>query len=99
MTSKAVLLFLGYTLSVGSVGQVYLQNELQDAVAKSVFQELDHEELWVLYLNLGNKPISFVKLTTGGWDSTIIDIRQIHLEEIGLSVIPDVDEFEIIKGS
>lgn len=27
------------------------------------------------------------------------DIGQIHLEEIGLSVIPDVDEFEIIKGS
>jgi hypothetical protein len=24
------------------------------------------------------------------------DIGQIHLEEIGLSVIPDVDEFEII---
>jgi DNA repair protein RadC len=46
-------------------------------IAKDVFKDLDHEELWVLYLNRGNEPISFERMTSGGWTSTVIDLRQI----------------------
>ena len=46
-------------------------------LAKDVFKDLDHEELWVLYLNHGNEPISFERMTSGGWTSTVIDLRQI----------------------
>lgn len=45
--------------------------------AKDVFEGLDHEELWVLYVNNNRNPISFERLTSGGWSSTIIDLRQI----------------------
>ena len=46
-------------------------------IAKDVFKDLDHEELWVLYLNHGNEPISFERMTSGGWTSSVIDLRQI----------------------
>lgn len=44
---------------------------------KDVFKGLDHEELWILYLNNNNEPISLDKMTSGGWTSTVIDLRQI----------------------
>lgn len=46
--------------------------------ANDVFKGLDHEELWILYLNGNNNPISFEKITSGGWTSTVIDLRQIY---------------------
>ena len=45
--------------------------------ANDVFKGLDHEELWILYLNNNNEPVSFERVTSGGWTSTIIDLRQI----------------------
>lgn len=45
--------------------------------AKDVFKGLDHEELWVLFLNSRCHPIAFEKMTMGGWTSTVIDFRQI----------------------
>ena len=44
----------------------------------NVFKGLDHEELWILYLNNSNEPISFERVTSGGWTSTVIDLRQIY---------------------
>ena len=44
---------------------------------KEVFNGLDHEELWILYLNNNNEVISLEKMTSGGWTSTVIDLRQI----------------------
>ena len=44
---------------------------------KDVFKGLDHEELWILFVNCRNIPISLERITSGGWDSTIIDLRQI----------------------
>lgn len=38
---------------------------------------LDHEELWIVYLNAGNIPIDSEKITSGGWTSTSLDIKQI----------------------
>lgn len=52
--------------------------------AKGVFRGLDHEELWVLYLDLRHEPISFEKMTSGGWDSTVLDIRQIFATALNL---------------
>lgn len=49
---------------------------------KEVFKGLDHEELWVLYVNDIHTPISFERVTSGGWSSTVIDLRQIF--SIGL---------------
>ena len=45
--------------------------------AKDVFKGLDHEELWVLFLNNRCNPIALEKMTMGGWTSTVIDFRQI----------------------
>ena len=45
--------------------------------AKDVFKGLDHEELWILYLNNNIEPVSLERVTSGGWTSTIIDLRQI----------------------
>lgn len=45
--------------------------------AKDVFKGLDHEELWVLFLNSRCHPIAFERMTMGGWTSTVIDFRQI----------------------
>ncbi|MBR5823342.1 MAG: JAB domain-containing protein [Paludibacteraceae bacterium] len=50
--------------------------------ARDVFKGLDHEELWILYVNDIYQPISFERVTSGGWSSTIIDLRQIF--SIGL---------------
>ena len=49
---------------------------------KDVFNGLDHEELWILYVNDIRKPISFERVTSGGWSTTVIDLRQIF--SIGL---------------
>ncbi|MBR5385627.1 MAG: DNA repair protein RadC [Bacteroidales bacterium] len=38
---------------------------------------LDHEELWVIYLNRANFLIAKERITSGGPDSTIIDNRQV----------------------
>lgn len=38
---------------------------------------LDHEECWVLFLNKANYVVDRRKMTSGGADSTVIDIRQI----------------------
>ena len=38
---------------------------------------LDHEELWIIYLNIGNFPLECERMTSGGWTSTSLDIKQI----------------------
>mgnify|MGYP003324802585 CR=1 FL=1 len=38
---------------------------------------LDHEECWVLFLNKANYVVARRKMTSGGADSTVIDVRQI----------------------
>ena len=45
---------------------------------------LDHEELWVLFLNSKNKPLECKRMTSGGWTSTVIDNRQILRESLML---------------
>jgi len=38
---------------------------------------LDHEELWIIYLNLGNFPLECERMTSGGLASTAFDVKQI----------------------
>ncbi|MBR0300087.1 MAG: DNA repair protein RadC [Bacteroidales bacterium] len=38
---------------------------------------IDHEELWIIYLNIGNLPLDCEKMTSGGWSSTSLDVKQI----------------------
>lgn len=45
---------------------------------------LDHEELWVLYLNNANKVLSFRMMSSGGIDSTVIDLRLIFRNALNL---------------
>ena len=38
---------------------------------------LDHEECWIIHLSKSNAPICEERITVGGFDSTVIDVRQI----------------------
>lgn len=67
-------------------GYIYSQYKFFENIDRegyNVFKGLDHEELWILYLNNSNEPVSFERVTMGGWTSTIIDLRQIF--SIGLN--------------
>ena len=66
--------------------QINMKKEVKEAIktaklaynyAKDVFKGLDHEELWVLFLDNRCNPIALEKMTMGGWTSTVIDFRQI----------------------
>ncbi|MBO4475367.1 MAG: hypothetical protein J5737_01410 [Bacteroidales bacterium] len=51
-------------------------------LAKDKFNGLDHEELWAMYVGLDNMPTAFVRLSSGGWTSTTIDLRQIFSNDM-----------------
>ncbi|MBR6001362.1 MAG: DNA repair protein RadC [Bacteroidales bacterium] len=46
-------------------------------IAGPLLGHLDHEECWIIHLSKSNAPICEEKITVGGFDSTIIDVRQI----------------------
>lgn len=41
------------------------------------FKDIDHEELWGIFVGLRNEQIACKMLSSGGWTSTTIDLRQI----------------------
>lgn len=41
----------------------------------SRLQDLDIEEFWVIYLNKGNKVIEISRISFGGRDATVVDLR------------------------
>lgn len=41
------------------------------------FKDIDHEELWGIFVGLRNEQITCKMLSSGGWTSTTIDLRQI----------------------
>ena len=41
------------------------------------FKYIDHEELWGIFVGLRNEQIACKLLSSGGWTSTTIDLRQI----------------------
>ena len=42
-----------------------------------LLKDLTHEECWVLYLNTANKLIAKERITSGGTNSTIVDVKMI----------------------
>lgn len=47
------------------------------AMMQDKFNGLDHEELWGIFVGLRNEQIACKMLSSGGWTSTTIDLRQI----------------------
>lgn len=58
--------------------------ESKDAyeILKTFMEDLDHEEVWVIYLNQANKVISSKKISSGGVALAIMDVRLIMKEAI-----------------
>ena len=68
-----------------SMGTLAAITSAKDAVLSvNSLYGLDHEELWVLFLNSKNKPLECKRMTSGGWTSTVIDNRQILREALML---------------
>ena len=60
------------------------------AMMQDRFKKLDHEELWGLFVGLRNEQIACKLLSSGGWTSTTIDLRQIFsfaLEQKAVGII------------
>lgn len=47
------------------------------AMMQDKFKDIDHEELWGVFVGMRNEQIACKKLSSGGWTSTTIDLRQI----------------------
>ena len=41
------------------------------------FKDIDHEELWGVFVGMRNEQIACKMLSSGGWTSTTIDLRQL----------------------
>ncbi len=55
-----------------------------------ILKNLTHEECWIIYLNRSNKMIAKEKITSGGTNSTIVDIKIIiksAIEKLASSII------------
>lgn len=52
-------------------------SEIAASLIVPILQDLRHEECWVLYLNKANKLICKERVSTGGIDSTIVDVKLI----------------------
>jgi len=48
------------------------------ALLRTIFQELNHEEFWVIYLNRASKVIKLERLSQGGVAGTSVDIKLIY---------------------
>lgn len=48
------------------------------ALLRAIFQELNHEEFWVIYLNRASKVIKMERLSQGGVAGTSVDIKLIY---------------------
>lgn len=47
------------------------------AMMQDKFKDIDHEELWGVFVGMRNEQIACKMLSSGGWSSTTIDLRQI----------------------
>lgn len=48
----------------------------------SRLQDLDIEEFWVIYLNKGNKVIEISRISFGGRDATVVDLRVLFTQAL-----------------
>ncbi len=54
--------------------QIYSSQNAVQAIAP-LLKDISHEECWVLFLNRGNKLIGKERITSGGINSTIVDVK------------------------
>lgn len=47
-----------------------------------LLHDLDHEEFWVIYLNRANHAVGRERISTGGMNGTVIDIRLLYRKAI-----------------
>ena len=52
-----------------------------------IFEDLKHEEFWVLYLNNANKLLLKTQLSKGGLTATVVDIRLIMQKALALAAV------------
>lgn len=56
--------------------QILGSNDIYEAM-KPILMDLPNEEFWVIFLNRANKIIKTVKMSSGNYSSTIIDVKMI----------------------
>lgn len=56
--------------------QIY-SSQSAAAIMSPILRDLQHEECWVIYLNTANKVIGKEKVSSGGTNSTVVDIKMI----------------------
>ncbi len=54
------------------------------SLLRPIFQELNHEEFWVIYLNRASKVIKIERLSQGGVAGTSVDIKLIYRSAVHL---------------
>ena len=54
-------------------------------ILRPVMAHLDHEKAWCLFLNRANRVIACRKMTSGGIDSCLVDIRQVLRTALSLN--------------
>lgn len=57
-----------------SMKQVYT-SDIAASIVVPLLKDLMHEECWVLYLNKSNKLIGKERVSVGGLDTTVVDVR------------------------
>lgn len=60
---------------------IYSSKNAVQAIAP-LLKDISHEECWILYLNRGNRLIGKEKITSGGINATIVDIKMIIKKSI-----------------
>ena len=56
--------------------QIY-SSQSAAAIIAPILRDLQHEECWVIYLNTANKVIDKEKISSGGTNSTVVDVKLI----------------------
>lgn len=80
----AAALELGRRRQAASILEKPLIQSSQDAfkLLYPYVADLNHEEFWVLFLNKRNKVLAHEKISAGGTDSTIVDLKILFLKAL-----------------
>ena len=82
--SKAIMILAALELGRRSFLEENIAERPPITTPKDVYRiagprltHLDHEECWLIHLSKSNTPLCEERITAGGFDSTVIDVRQI----------------------
>ena len=67
--------------SVPETAQIY-SSKSAAAIMSPILKDLQHEECWVIYLNTANKVIAKERVSSGGINCTVVDIKIIIKQAI-----------------